>query len=29
MVRLKEEKPDLLVIAAIGGWGADGFSDAA
>lgn len=29
MVRLKEEKPELLVIAAIGGWAADGFSDAA
>ena len=29
MVRLKEEKPEWLVIAAIGGWAADGFSDAA
>ncbi|MGL5348384.1 MAG: peroxiredoxin [Peptostreptococcaceae bacterium] len=29
MVRLKAEKPELKVIAAIGGWGADGFSDAA
>lgn len=29
MVRLKEEKPELLVIATIGGWAADGFSDAA
>ncbi|MGL6104759.1 peroxiredoxin [Romboutsia sp.] len=29
MVNLKAEKPDLKVIAAIGGWGADGFSDAA
>ena len=29
MVRLKEEKPELLVIAAVGGWAADGFSDAA
>ena len=29
MVRLKKEKPELLVIAAIGGWAADGFSDAA
>ncbi|MEG1311718.1 MAG: glycoside hydrolase family 18 protein [Romboutsia sp.] len=26
---LKAEKPSLKVIAAIGGWGADGFSDAA
>ncbi|MGL5313136.1 MAG: peroxiredoxin [Peptostreptococcaceae bacterium] len=29
MVSLKAEKPELKVIAAIGGWGADGFSDAA
>lgn len=29
MVKLKSEKPELKVIAAIGGWGADGFSDAA
>lgn len=29
MVSLKSEKPELKVIAAIGGWGADGFSDAA
>lgn len=29
MVNLKKSKPDLKVIAAIGGWGADGFSDAA
>lgn len=29
MVNLKAEKPDLKVIAAIGGWGAEGFSDAA
>ncbi|WP_455538336.1 peroxiredoxin [Terrisporobacter sp.] len=29
MVRLKEQKPELLVIAAIGGWAAEGFSDAA
>lgn len=29
MVNLKAEKPSLKVIAAIGGWGADGFSDAA
>lgn len=29
MVNLKAEKPSLKIIAAIGGWGADGFSDAA
>ncbi len=29
MVNLKNRKPELLVIAAIGGWAADGFSDAA
>lgn len=29
MVNLKAEKPSLKVIAAIGGWGAEGFSDAA
>lgn len=29
MVNLKKSKPSLKVIAAIGGWGADGFSDAA
>ena len=29
MVSLKSVKPSLKVIAAIGGWGADGFSDAA
>ena len=29
LVSLKKSYPDLLVIAAIGGWGADGFSDAA
>ena len=29
MVNLKKEKPELKVIAAIGGWGAEGFSDAA
>lgn len=29
MVNLKNKKPSLLVIAAIGGWQADGFSDAA
>ncbi len=29
MVNLKKVKPELKVIAAIGGWGADGFSDAA
>lgn len=29
MVKLKKEKPELKVIAAIGGWGADGFSDTA
>ena len=29
LLNLKTEKPDLKVIAAIGGWGADGFSDAA
>ncbi|MGL5694616.1 MAG: peroxiredoxin, partial [Peptostreptococcaceae bacterium] len=29
LVKLKEINPDLEVIAAIGGWGADGFSDAA
>lgn len=29
LVRLREVNPDLQVIAAIGGWGADGFSDAA
>lgn len=29
LVNLRVEKPDLKVIAAIGGWGADGFSDAA
>ena len=29
LVSLKESKPSLKVIAAIGGWGADGFSDAA
>ncbi|MGX4599318.1 peroxiredoxin [Faecalimicrobium sp. JNUCC 81] len=29
LVQLKAEKPSLQVIAAIGGWGADGFSDAA
>jgi GH18 family chitinase/alkyl hydroperoxide reductase subunit AhpC len=28
MVNLKAEKPSLKVIAAIGGWGAEGFSDA-
>ena len=29
LVRLRDINPDLEVIAAIGGWGADGFSDAA
>ncbi len=29
LVNLKKSKPELKVIAAIGGWGADGFSDAA
>lgn len=29
LISLKKSYPDLLVIAAIGGWGADGFSDAA
>ncbi len=29
LVSLKKSKPSLKVIAAIGGWGADGFSDAA
>ncbi len=29
LVRLREINPDLQVIAAIGGWAADGFSDAA
>ena len=29
LVSLKSEKPELQVIAAIGGWGTDGFSDAA
>ena len=29
LVSLRSSNPDLLVIAAIGGWGADGFSDAA
>lgn len=29
LVQLKLEKPELQVIAAIGGWGTDGFSDAA
>ena len=29
LVNLKKQKTDLKVIAAIGGWGADGFSDAA
>ena len=29
MLALKEVKPSLKIIAAIGGWGADGFSDAA
>ena len=29
LVSLKLEKPELQVIAAIGGWGTDGFSDAA
>lgn len=29
LINLKAEKPDLKVIAAIGGWGVDGFSDAA
>ncbi|MGL5329940.1 MAG: peroxiredoxin [Peptostreptococcaceae bacterium] len=29
LVSLKTQKPSLKVIAAIGGWGADGFSDAA
>lgn len=29
LIDLKAEKPSLQVIAAIGGWGADGFSDAA
>lgn len=28
LVRLREANPDLQVIAAIGGWAADGFSDA-
>ncbi|MGL4913923.1 MAG: peroxiredoxin [Romboutsia sp.] len=28
LVKLRKENPDLQVIAAIGGWGADGFSDA-
>ena len=29
LVSLKSEKPELKVIAAIGGWGTEGFSDAA
>lgn len=29
LVKLRDINPDLQVIAAIGGWGADGFSDAA
>ncbi|MCI6736839.1 MAG: peroxiredoxin [Intestinibacter sp.] len=29
MISLRETKPSLKIIAAIGGWGADGFSDAA
>lgn len=29
MLALKDVKPSLKIIAAIGGWGADGFSDAA
>ena len=29
LVSLRNSNPDLLVIAAIGGWGGDGFSDAA
>ncbi|MEG1285186.1 MAG: glycosyl hydrolase family 18 protein [Romboutsia sp.] len=29
LVKLREKNPDLQVIAAIGGWGADGFSNAA
>lgn len=29
LLALRNKKPDLKVIAAIGGWGADGFSDAA
>ena len=29
MVKLRQSNPDLQVIAAIGGWAADGFSDAA
>lgn len=29
LVRLRDTNPDLQVIAAIGGWAADGFSDAA
>lgn len=29
LISLKEIKPSLQIIAAIGGWGADGFSDAA
>lgn len=29
LLNLRSQKPDLKVIAAIGGWGADGFSDAA
>ena len=29
LLNLKTEKPDLRVIVAIGGWRADGFSDAA
>ncbi|WP_042273058.1 peroxiredoxin [[Clostridium] dakarense] len=29
LINLKAEKPSLKVIAAIGGWGAEGFSDAA
>ncbi len=29
LVRLRDTNPDLKVIAAIGGWAADGFSDAA
>ncbi|RDY24656.1 peroxiredoxin [Romboutsia maritimum] len=29
LINLKSLKPDLQVIAAIGGWGVDGFSDAA
>ena len=29
MLALREVKPSLKIIAAIGGWGADGFSDAA